>query len=114
MWFWTTDEKQVDHPLDKEIEEQNRYFTRGGDEFVEDDTEGNSSSKDLGERVRSNRDGIIDNRKRIVRIDERTALMLRLLFVMVVTLIVSIGAGLTVSWATSITLLFAKPAVENR
>jgi len=51
-----------------------------------------------GERVDNNTKMIYENRNRIVRIDERTAFIARIVFTLLITFVVSVGAGLLIAF----------------
>lgn len=73
--------------------EDRTVFQRAGDRISQ-----SSDGGSRGERVDNNRAMIYENRNRIVRIDERTAFIARIVFTLLVTFVVSVGAGLLIAF----------------
>ena len=94
VWFFPAQPEEVElEETEEAIRSTFGVMTRGDDEG------GDKAGTDLNTgRIYENRRMIWENRKRLVRIDERTAFIARIIFVLFIALIVSIGSGLVVAY----------------
>lgn len=97
--------------IDREIRENKKYLLRAEKEEEEENEEdivrgsgsGNdwrsAQPQDSGPDVYSNRRMIVETRRKVAVIDERTAFIARMVLMLVSSFVLAVGAGLVVAFA---------------
>ena len=94
VWFFQTDLGEDDK--EDKFSSYDSYREKGN-EMSDGRDDGRSG---MEKQVNDNTAMTHENRKRIVRIDERTAFIARIIFALFIGFLVSLGAGLTIAVVT--------------
>lgn len=93
IWFWpanvTSDEYKSELERDKV---ETPLKDREGGQM--DDSAGEQSNSKIDNRVSKNTEMTHENRHRIIRIDERTAFIAKIIFALFIAFVVAVGAGM--------------------
>jgi len=101
--IWFNAEKPITgaYKAQDKVEEREEELTReaegGGGESLPDGTEGptdDTENRRMRNRISDNESRSTENRRRIIRIDERTAFIARIVFALFITFLGSVAVGL--------------------
>jgi len=105
IWFNAEEPITGAYKLSDEGEQKDETLTRGGQHggggSLPEDTDGpidDTEHRRMRDRISENESRSTENRRRVIRIDERTAFIARIVFALFVTFIVSVGVGLLLAF----------------